>query len=118
MLGLAFLVRRRQPTLGLVAGGLAVAGLMGLAAAITIDGFAWGVAGELSTNPEVGPDGAAAALKELQESGWSYVYDLAPVGFIDSSPASPQAKPSIVMAAASPRRPAMARAPATSPSVG
>ena len=34
------------------------------------------------TNPEVGPDGAAAALKELQESGWSYVYYLAPLGFI------------------------------------
>ena len=82
VLGLAFLVRRRQPTLGLVAGGLAVAGLMGLAAAITIDGFAWAVAGELSQNPEVGHDGAAAALKELQESGWSYVYYLAPVGFI------------------------------------
>ena len=52
-----------------MAGGLAIAGLLGLAAAITIDGFAWGVAGELSANPEVGPDGAAAALKELQESG-------------------------------------------------
>jgi hypothetical protein len=69
VLGLAFLVRRRQPTFGLVAGGLAIAGLLGLAAAITIDGFAWGVAGELSKNPEVGPDGAAAALKELQGSG-------------------------------------------------
>lgn len=82
VLGLAFLVRRRQPTFGLVAGSVALAGLLGLAAAITIDGFAWGVAGELSANPEVGRDGAAAALKELQESGWSYVYYLAPVGFI------------------------------------
>jgi hypothetical protein len=82
VLGLAFLVRRRQPTLGLVGGALAIAGLLGLAAAITIDGFAWGVVGELSANPEVGPDGAAAALKELQESGWSYVYYLAPLGFI------------------------------------
>ena len=59
-----------------------VAGLLGLAAAITIDGFAWGVAGELSTNPDVGGDGAAAALKELQQSGWSYVYYLTPLGFI------------------------------------
>ena len=82
VLGLAFLVRRRQPTLGLVGGALAIAGLLGLAAVITIDGFAWGVVGELSANPEVGPDGAAAALKELQESGWSYVYYLAPLGFI------------------------------------
>jgi hypothetical protein len=82
VLGLAFLVRRRQAGYGLVAGALAISGLLGLAAAITIDGFAWGVAGELSTNPEVGRDGAAAALKELQGSGWSYVYYLAPLGFI------------------------------------
>ena len=82
VLGLAFLIRKRQPTLGLAAGGLAIAGLLGLAAAITIDGFAWAVAGELSANPEVGSNGAAAALKELQESGWSYVYYLAPLGFI------------------------------------
>jgi hypothetical protein len=82
VLGLAFLVRRRQPGFGLLAGGLAIAGLLGLAAAITIDGFAWGVAGELSRNPDVGPDGAAAALKALQESGWSYVYYLTPLGFI------------------------------------
>src|SRR5215216_7209650 len=38
ILGLAFLVRRRQPTLGLVAGALALVGVMGLAAVITIDG--------------------------------------------------------------------------------
>ena len=54
--------------LGLLAGALALAGLIGLAAVITIDGFAWGIAGELSANPEVGPDGAAAVLKDLQES--------------------------------------------------
>ena len=82
VLGLAFLVRRRQPTLGLLAGALAITGVLGLAAAITIDGFAWGVAGRLSESPEVGPGGAAAALKELQESGWSYVDHLAPLGFI------------------------------------
>jgi hypothetical protein len=82
VLGLTFLVRRRQPTFGLVAGALALAGVMGLAAVITIDGYAWGIAGELSTNPQLGPDGAAAVLKDLQESEWSYVYYLTPVGFI------------------------------------
>ena len=53
VLGLAFLVRRRQPTLGLLAGGLGLAGLIGLAAVITIDGFAWGIAGELSATPRL-----------------------------------------------------------------
>jgi len=82
VLGLAFVVRRRQPTFGLVAGALALVGVLGLAAVITIDGFAWGIAGELSAAPEVGPDGAAAVLKDLQESEWAYVYYLTPLGFI------------------------------------
>ena len=82
VLGLAFLVRRRQPGYGLIAGALALAGVLGLAAVITIDGFAWGIAGELSRKPEVGPDGAAAMLKDLQESEWSYIYYLTPLGFI------------------------------------
>jgi hypothetical protein len=82
VLGLAFLVRRRQPTLGLIAGGLALAGVLGLAAVITIDGFAWGIAGELSANSPLGPDGAAEVLKDLQGSEWSYPYYLTPLGFV------------------------------------
>jgi hypothetical protein len=82
VLGLAFLVRRRQPTLGLVAGGLALAGVIGLAAVITIDGFAWGIAGELSANSPLGPDGAAEVLSDLQGSEWSLIYYLTPLGFI------------------------------------
>jgi hypothetical protein len=82
VLGLAFLVRRRRPSYGLIAGALALAGVLGLAAVITIDGFAWGIAGELSRKPQVGPDGAASMLKDLQESEWSYIYYLTPLGFI------------------------------------
>ncbi len=82
VLGLAFLVRRRQPTYGLVAGGLALLGLMGLAAVITIDGFAWGIAGELSANSPLGPAGAAEVLKDLQGSEWSYAYYFTTLGFI------------------------------------
>jgi hypothetical protein len=82
VLGLAFLVRRRRPGLGLVGGGLALAGLIGLAAVVTIDGFAWGIAGELSARPEVGPDAGAAMLKDLQESEWALPYYLTPAGFV------------------------------------
>ena len=82
VLGLAFLVRRRQATLGLVAGVLALVGLMGLAAVITIDGFAWGIAGELSATSFLGPEGGAEVLHDLQESEWAYVYYLTPLGFI------------------------------------
>jgi hypothetical protein len=82
VLGLAFLVRRRQPTLGLLAGGLALAGIVGLAAVITIDGFAWGIAGELSANSDLGPLGAREVLSDLQGSEWALPYYLTPLGFI------------------------------------
>jgi hypothetical protein len=82
VLGLAFLVRRRQPGYGLLAGALALAGVVGLAAVITIDGFAWGIAGELSTNSPLGPDNAAEVLSDLQGSEWSLPYYLTPLGFI------------------------------------
>jgi hypothetical protein len=82
VLGLAFLVRRRQPTLGLLAGGLGLAGIVGLAAVITIDGFAWGIAGELSANSSLGPMGAREVLSDLQGSEWALPYYLTPLGFI------------------------------------
>ena len=82
VLGLAFLVRRRRPGYGLLAGALALAGLLGLAAVIAIDGFAWGIAGELSANSPLGPNGAVEVLKDLQGSEWSLIYYLTPVGFI------------------------------------
>jgi hypothetical protein len=82
VLGLAFLVRRRQPTIGLLAGALGLAGLLGLAAVITIDGFAWGIAGELAANSSLGPRGAAEVLSDLQGSEWALPYYLTPLGFI------------------------------------
>ena len=45
---------------------------MGLAAVITIDGFAWGIAGELSSTSFLGPNGGAEVLHDLQESEWAY----------------------------------------------
>src|SRR5688572_33491512 len=40
-LGLAYLVRRARPAAGLVFGGLAVAGLFGLAFVDALDGYTW-----------------------------------------------------------------------------
>jgi hypothetical protein len=80
VLGLAFLVRRRRPTLGLVAGALGIAGLLGGAAAFAIDGYTWGVLGEVSTKPGVDQHTLETALHEVQRSGWSLVYYL-PVVF-------------------------------------
>ena len=82
VLGLAYLVRRRQPRLGLLAGAASVAGLIGLGAAMAIDGFTWGILGESSVKPEVGTRAAAAILKDVQNSEWSLVYYGGTVGFV------------------------------------
>ena len=84
VLGLAFLVRRRQPTLGLVAGALGVVGLLGLADAITIDGYTWGVMGHVSGRVDRHPDQATLqfAFHGIQQSKWSLLYYFTPVAWI------------------------------------
>ena len=82
VLGLAFLVRRRQPTLGLWAGALSVTGLLGLAAVITIDGYTWGVVGEVYQRRGVAPETVVITMHEVQRSDWSLVYYLTPVAWI------------------------------------
>jgi hypothetical protein len=82
VLGLAFLVRRRQPRLGLAGGALGIVGLMSLVAAITLDGYTWGVLGEVSGRPGVDPATAETALHEVQESDWSLVYYLPTLAFV------------------------------------
>ena len=57
VLGSAFLVRRRQPRLGLVAGTMAMVGLLGLAGLITLDGYTWGIVGAQSDGSGRGPAG-------------------------------------------------------------
>ena len=81
VLGLAFLVRRRQPGLGLVGGALGAIGLVGLGAAITIDGFAWGIAGEVSAKGAAN-QGAIAVLHDLQHSEWALLYYGTILGFV------------------------------------
>jgi hypothetical protein len=82
VLGLAFLVRRRQPSVGLWAGALSVTGLVGLAAVITIDGYTWGVLGEVYQRRGVSPATVEVTLNEVQRSDWSLVYYLTPLAWI------------------------------------
>ena len=82
VLGLAFLVRRRQPRLGLWGGALGICGLLGLAAAITIDGYTWGMLGEVYQRRGIAPATVEQALHDVQHSGWSLVYYLPPVAWI------------------------------------
>jgi hypothetical protein len=80
--GLAALVYRTAQRPGLVGGAFAMAGLMGLAAAVTIDGYTWGVLGEVSARPDADAATVALVLKDVQESEWSLIYYLTPLGFI------------------------------------
>jgi hypothetical protein len=82
ILGLAFLVRRRQPRLGLWGGALALTGLLGVAAVMTIDGYTWGILGHVYGRADVSPETVEIALHEVQQSEWSLLYYLAPLGWI------------------------------------
>src|ERR687892_1516773 len=74
LFGLAYVVRRQRPRLGLAAGAAGVAGLMGLSFAFALDGFTWGVLGEVSARPGADPATAELALQEVQQSAWSLPY--------------------------------------------
>jgi len=84
VLGLAWLVRRRQPTTGLIAGALGVVGLLGLASVITIDGYSWAVLGEVSGQGGADPATIRLALHDVQQSNWSAIYYTVPVAWIAS----------------------------------
>jgi hypothetical protein len=71
VLGLAFLVRGRRPGIGLVGGALALAGLLGLAGALALDGFTWGILGEVSARPEADAATVELALHDVQQSEWA-----------------------------------------------
>jgi hypothetical protein len=74
VLGLAFLVRRRRPAAGLWGGALAMVGIVSLAAVIALDGFTWGVLGEVSSRSGGHELVAEQALRDIQQSEWSLQY--------------------------------------------
>ena len=83
ILGLAWIVRRSQPRLGLWAGAAGIVGVLGFAYAFALDGYTWGVLGEVSGRPETDAATIEAAFSEVQESGWSLpYYALAVLGFL------------------------------------
>ena len=81
VLGLAFLVRRRRPQAGLVGGGLALLGVLSLAAVVALDGFTWGVLGEVSSRSPAHQQVAEAALHDVQQSEWSLQYYVPALAF-------------------------------------
>lgn len=80
-LGLAFLVRRHgRPGAGLAGGALAMLGLMCFAAIIALDGFTWGVLGEVSART-ADTRVTAAALHDIQQSEWSLQFYVPALAF-------------------------------------
>ncbi len=57
-------------------------GLISFAAVISLDGFTWGVLGEVSGRPGVDPATTQTALHEVQQAEWSLVYYLPTLAFI------------------------------------
>ena len=79
-LGLAYLVRRRRPGAGLAGGALAMLGLMCFASIIALDGFTWGVLGEVSAR--TGDQRVSAeALHDVQQSEWSLQFYVPALAF-------------------------------------
>lgn len=82
ILGLASLLYERSPRAALWGGALGLAGAIGLAGVVTLDGFTWGVLGEISGRPGVDPHTVRLALDEVQNSAWSLPYYLTGLGYI------------------------------------
>jgi hypothetical protein len=82
VLGLAFLVRRRAPVLGLWGGVVAVSGMLGLALVLSLDGYSWAIVGEVSSRPGSDPHTVQLVLHDLQQSNWSLFYYLPGLGFL------------------------------------
>lgn len=82
VLGLAYLVRRRRPTAGLVFGGMALVGLFGLAFVDALDGYTWGVIGEVSAQSDADSKTVELVLHDVQQSSWAIPYYMTPVLFV------------------------------------
>lgn len=82
ILGLASLLHERRPRAALWGGALGMAGLIGFASVLTLDGFTWGVLGEISGRPGVDQRTVQLALDEVQNSAWSLPYYLTALGYI------------------------------------
>ena len=82
ILGLASLLYERRPRAAVWGGALGLAGGFGLASVITLDGFTWGVLGELYSRPGVDQRTVEQALDEVQNSAWSLPYYLTALGYI------------------------------------
>jgi len=74
--GLALMLAPAMPRLAAWCGALAVIGAMSFAATDALDGFTWGVLGEVAGRPGTDPRTIEAALHAVQNDGWGLLYGL------------------------------------------
>ncbi|HEV2813501.1 MAG TPA: hypothetical protein VGW10_09640 [Solirubrobacteraceae bacterium] len=81
--GLALLVARSNARTARAGGALGLAGLIGLGGALAIDGFAWGIAGEVWGKSDApGKLVAETVLDDMQHSEWALMFYLTGVLWI------------------------------------
>lgn len=81
--GLALIVARANRRSGWWGGALGIAGLIGLAGALAIDGFSWGIAGEVwGRSDDAGKRAAELVLSDMQHSEWALQFYLLGVFWI------------------------------------
>lgn len=82
VLGLAAILYDRRPRAAVWGGALAGLGLFAFSSVFALDGFTWGVLGELSAREDIDGPTIQRTLDEIQNSPWSLPYYLAAIGFI------------------------------------
>ena len=61
---------------------LGIAGLIGLTGALALDGFSWGIVGEVSARPGIDKATTEQVLADLQNSEWGLQFYLMTVAWI------------------------------------
>ena len=80
VIGLAWLLMRRRPRQAALGGALGLFGLVSISGVLALDGFTWGVLGEVSTFPSADQHTMQVTLHAVQQSHWNlpfYVGSLA-----------------------------------------
>jgi hypothetical protein len=75
VVGLAVIVWRHDRRIGLWGGALGIGGLLALMGVLALDGFAWGIAGEVwGRSDDAGKRTAELVLHDLQSSEWGLMF--------------------------------------------